>query len=344
MAFSSYRTKFQGNLGNIEVKQLGELDYKKVTLKERMKYIEEKYRNISPFYESYIFSKTREEAEESFADLTEEDITEYYKVNLNTSDELSCEINIFKYCEKDASYLLNSKDLPKDKQEQYKFLSEEEFKQLLAKEQNVSLAESEDGGAMCILARKKTNDYTNMSHKITKKDLEDEYAGQVLRCYNAAKEHLKEEMRKIKDKEGSYLELHKIRNLLKEINSDMILAKIQLKGIRSPAKKLGDIGASPDYDSIDYTDPRHVKCILKNVRFGEIQPDSMLSHLAYDIEVAIKELHNLGKLDDLDMEIIECFNAGYSNVAIGKELDRTENAIRQRLDKICRRIATFYKK
>ena len=62
------------------------------------------------------------------------------------------------------------------------------------------------------------------------------------------------------------------------------------------------------------------------------------------MEFAIKELHNHRMLDDLDLEIIECYNCGYTHRAIAEELNKGKTTINQRLNKIFRRISKFYEK
>lgn len=327
MAFQSYRTRFQGELQGININQVAEIDNTKEKLKERMDFIKNKHEIVVPFHNDFIDN--------------------YYKVALNSDDELSEQINIFKYLEREASYLINSRDIPRDKQQKYKILDERDFKKLIAREQSLEYVagdtDIDDSDTLTIVKREETNDYIGADFKITKKDLQHERAGQVLSCYDKGRQHLKDEMQKIRNKEESYLNLYNIKRILKGINSDMILAKVQLRGIRCPAKRLGDIGSAPDFDSIDYTNQDHIKKIIKFVKFGEIEPDSMLSHIAYDMQKTIEELHNSGKIDDMDKEIVECFNFGMSNVDIAKEIGRTENAVRQRLNKIFKRIADYHK-
>ncbi|EOU2097107.1 hypothetical protein C0L75_03040 [Clostridium perfringens] len=347
MAFSSYRTKFQGTLANVPVAALRELDFTRTNIAERLEYINLKYKKVKDFYNTYIF--TKEKNEESFVKLSKEDYQEYYKVNLNTTDELSSEINIFKYCEADANYLLNSLDVIKDKQQQYTILSEEEFKKILAKERSItSLTEDEENqgeNKMEILAAKETNDYINMNHSITKKDLEDEKCGKVLREYNNFRDFLREEMYKCKDSnQNSNIPLYLIKRNLQSINDDMLLAKIQLKGIRNPAKRLGDIGSLPNIYAIDYSNPKHIKQILKFIKLGDLHPDNELSHIAFDMKVAIKNLKKQEKLNDTDLEVLEGYNAGEKIIIMAKELNISEGAIRQRLRKIFNYIANFYDK
>ena len=334
MAFSSHRKFFKGTLANVPVEVLSELDYSKEILEDRKDYIEEKYKDVKRFHEIYVGGTETEE---------------YYKVSLNKDDDLSEEINIFKYIERDGSYLLNSRDLPKDRQQQYKFLSEEGFEAIQRREKSfsdfgVSFDSGEEEGIMYILEPNMVNDYTNLDHKILKKDFEDVRSAQVLQDYDKLRQVLKSEMEKIKNKKPSNLTLYQVKRLLQGINDDMIRAKIQLQGIRNPAKKLGDESGCFNIDMIDYSDPKVIEAILKNVKFGDLHPDSELSHMAYDLETAIKKLVSEGSLDETDEIIIDCYNAGYSKTAIAKEINRDEKVVRRRLIRIFNKISNFFKK
>ena len=99
MAFESYRNKFKGSLADIEVAKIRTLDKNILGFEDRKSFLEEKYKKITPFIEEYN--------------------SNYYKSNLNSDDSLSSEINIFKYLENDATYLLNSIDVEKEKPRRY---------------------------------------------------------------------------------------------------------------------------------------------------------------------------------------------------------------------------------
>lgn len=320
MAFQSHRTRFKGDLAGVKQQQILELDYDKTNIKDRMEYIKNKYSEVEKYHEEYT--------------------SDYYKVELNSNDNLSSDINIFKAIERDANYLLNSLDVPKDKQHKYNMLSQEEFDRVIKREQKADLF-SEEFTDMLKPAFK--NEFTNMDLKITNKDItEASEMGRILREYDVLRTHLKDEMQKIKNKKGSYLNVAKAKLLLGTLNCDMLDVKKSYKGITRPSTKLGDIGTVPDYDAIKYSNPAHIKAIISTVKFGDLQPDSEFSHLAYDMEVAIKKLYKNGKIDDVDLNIVECLNAGYSERKIAEELGREKKTIAQRIDKICRRIANNY--
>ena len=71
--------------------------------------------------------------------------------------------------------------------------------------------------------------------------------------------------------------------------------------------------------------------------------------IKYFINEAVKpengedwEVYVNNKLDDLDMEIIDCINSGYSERRTAEELGKGKTTIQQRMGKICRRIALYY--
>lgn len=320
MAFQSHRTRFKGDLANISQQEIIKLDYTREKLNDRMNYIKKKYDRINKYHEEYT--------------------SEYYKVNINTDDNLSSDINIFKALERDANYLLNSLDLPRDNQHKYTMLTQEEFDKVIKKEDKGDIT---DEAYKNILKPSFKNDYINMDLKITAKDLaEDSEMGAILRDYEKIRTHIKDEIAKIKSKQYSYLNVYSARLISGTIGCDMLDVKKSYKGITRPSTKLGDIGSLPDYDAIKYTNAEHIKGIITNIRFGDLQPDSILSHITYDIEKAIKDLYKNKRIDKLDLEIIDCINSGMSLRATGMELNRDKKAIQQRLDKICNRVALYY--
>lgn len=341
MKFISPRARFSGELGGIKVEDLKGLDYNIETLEGRLKEVRNKLEKVSPFFEEYFFSKEDEEGETQ---------RQYYKYNPNSNDELSEDINICKYIQAYGSYILNSKDLPKDKQMEYTILSEDEFKKQLLKEMATDF--KTDAGV--VLDTRPSNDYKNLDLKITKKDMfpelqnnkygireKDRELASILNDYETLREHLRGEMAKIKSGEGSYLTLYQIKSMLATIMGDMHDAKRMVLGIKSQAKRLGDESPYNDFSMLDYSNPEHIKHMLKFCSITNTpRPDDMVSHIGYDLYIAIKKLVKSKKIDKIDEEIIECYNSGnYTQEEIGIEIKRDRKVVRQRLDKICRRIA-----
>lgn len=320
MAFQSHRTRFKGDLAGIEQEKIVELDYQKENIEERLEYINKKYSYVSKYHEEYT--------------------SDFYKVNVNTDDNLSADINIFKALERDGSYLLNSLDVPRDSQHKYNLLTQEEFDKLLQKEEKEDIT---DEAYKDVLMPKEKNDYINMDLKITNKDIiEDSEMGIILRDYDIVKTHLKDEISKIKSKQGSYLNVTKAKMILGTINCDMLDVKKSYKGITRPSTKLGDIGGDIDWTNVDYTNVDQIKDLIKIVNFGEIKPDDELSHLAYDLEEAINSLKNRSALDKIDLEIIEGVNAGVSMRRLEKELGISNQAISKRYNKLAEKIALYF--
>lgn len=340
--FISPRAKFSGELGGVKVEELKGLDFNIETLEGRLKEVRNKLEKVSPFFDEYFFSNEVNENGET--------PKQYYKFNPNTTDELSEDINICKYIQAYGSYILNSKDLPKDKQIEYTILSEDEFRKQLLKE----MATDFKADAGVVLDTRPTNDYKNLDLKITKKDMfpelqnnkygvrpKDEELASILNDYETLREHLRGEMAKIKSGEGSYLTLYQIKSMLATIMGDMHDAKRMVLGIRGQAKRLGDESPYNDFSTLDYSNQEHIKHCLKFCGITESpRPDDMVSHIGYDLHIAIRNLFDHDMFDEVDKEIIECYNSGsYTIREIADEIKKDSKTVQQRLDKICRRIA-----
>lgn len=334
--WNSYRTNFQGVLENIKVEELSDIDYSKDTLEERKEFIENKIKEVNPFFETY-FNGEEIETEEG-----EKKIREYFNFSPSLTDELSFDINICKFIEQYGSYLLNSKDIEKSRQLKYTILTEEEFKKYLKHEMSVDTS--------IILDTRPSNDYINLKLKITKKDIyptsdnlreKEVELSSILKDYEKYRDALKEQMQRIKNGEETELGLYQIKKILGFIMCDMLDCKEQILGIRCAAKRLGDETPYNDFSVLNYKDPIHIKYMLKYCRLTNTpRPDNMSSHIGYDLNCAVKKLRKAKKLDKIDLEIIDCYNSGnYTQRQIAQEINRSKRVVAQRLDKICRRIS-----
>lgn len=319
--YENHRNFFSGKLceGKISLNNINTLDSTKESSIDRLDFINSKYKKVIPFYEEYI--------------------NKFYKVSVTSKNSLSEDINVFKSLETDATYLINSKDIKKDKTI-YKILNEKDFKKILQKEKFFSKQQCED--EVLEILESMSNDYINIKQKIYKQDFDDPDLKEVLVSYEILKAYLKNEMHNLKNKKESNFTLHRLKKLLKNINDDMLLAKIQLKGIRSPAKRLGDISAKPDYSLVHYSNPFHVRQILKNIKFCSLQPDSELSHIIFDIKNTIVILYHTNKIDYLDLKIIKYYNKSYSFKKIAIIVKRDTKTIQQRINKIIHKISNYY--
>lgn len=353
--WQSYRANFKGKLANIEVEdlKLKVEDYDIRTFESRKKVIQEKLKKIEPFFNEYFYIKETDKRDNGdFKHLiTENDLLLFFNYRPNKKEELSFDINICKFIESYASYLLNSIDLPKDKQYKYTVLGEEEFKKQLDLENKCPV----ENNSFIVLDTRPKNKYTNTKLTINESDIDtnlqsnpygiresEEYLAIVLKSYNDLKNLIKEDMNKLKAKEitENGFSLLKIRKLLADINDDMLLCKKKILSLRNHPTKLGNEKSMYDFSSIDYSNPKHIQFILKFCRMGKLRPNDPMSEMAYDLQVAVRKLELDMKLDSLDMEIIQCYNTGtYSFNDIAIELCRSKATIKQRIYKICKRIA-----
>lgn len=353
--WQSYRANFKGTLAGIKVEelQLKIEDYCVLTFDARRKVIQEKIDKIDPFLSEYFYTKETDKRDNGeFKHLVKpNDLILFFNYKPNKKEELSFDINICKYIESYASYLLNSKDLPRNEQCKYIILGEEEFKKHLDLECKYPV----DNNLPIILDTRPKNKYINTKLTIEESDIDinlqnnpygiresEKYLSEVLKSYNSLKLILKEDMSKLKAREitESGFSLLKIRKLLADINDDMLICKKKILSLRDHPTKLGDEKPIYDFSSIDYSNPKHIQFILKFCKMGYLRPDDPMSEMAYDLQVAINKLRTNMKLDSLDLEIIQCYNTGsYSFNDIALELKRSKATIKQRIYKICKRIS-----
>ena len=331
--FVSPRAIFKGELQGIKVEDLTGCDYDLLSFKERIQFIESKLKQVDAFFTEYFYA--------------EDGGIEYFKCNLNKTDELSLDVNICKIVESYATYLVNSPDLEYEKMEKYNILKEEEFKEIIKRE---SLTDFK--AVNTILDTRPSNHYCNTDLKIGAKDMnpylqnnkygvreKDLELAEILKAYDTIRTHLKQEMTKIKNKEKSYLSLLQVKVLLAGLLGDIYDSKRMILGIRCPAKRLGDESPKNDFSAIDYRNKDHIKSCLRLCKMNVgLRPDDMCSHIAYDLKNTINKLYSTGKIDDIDIEIIECYNSNYTIRQISSEVGKDTKTVQQRLNKIVNRI------
>jgi hypothetical protein len=344
--FISHRARFKGDLAGVKVLDFRGLDFNKHTLAERMEEVVNKLEEVEPFLEEYFNVNIIEETNDEGEVKQKEKI--YYNFSPNVTDELSEDINICQFLQSYATYILNSTDIKESKLEKYTILTEEEFQKRLRMEMSIDFKVDSN----VIMDTRPTNDYKNLSLKITEKDMKphlqnnkygvrdkDIELANVLNDYNVMKEFLKTELRKIQTGKYSKYDLFKLRVLLAGINDDMLMSKVKILGIRGQAKRLGDEKPMNDYSALDYSNEQHIKYMLKHCKLTNTpRPDDMMSHIGYDLQLVIKRLYKDKELDAIDLEIIDCYNSNYTFEEIGKEVGMKKQSVDYRLNKICRKI------
>lgn len=349
--FKNASATFRGELNGISPKEFSEIDYDKILVEDRLNEIIKKIEYLEPFLSEYFFVKEKDKRDTGEFDsvLEENDYKTFFKYSPSLKEELSSDINICKYLENYATYILNSKDLPKSKQIEYRILSPEEFKKQLNKECAFECAID----SSVVMDLRPKNDYINIDLKILDSDFKPEnkkylcglrekdlYLTVILTQYEEFKQHLKTHMNKIKQGEETYLKLHQIKSILGSVIKDMLDAKQMILGIRCKAKKLGDTTKVYNFDEIDYKNLNHVKNCLKYCALTKSPaPEDTMSHIGYDLFISIKRLTKSKKIDKIDKEIILCYNKGYSLREIANKVNRCKNTVQQRLIKIIKLIS-----
>ena len=129
-----------------------------------------------------------------------------------------------------ATYLLNSRDLPIERQQEYKIFTNEELFKAAQKELN-SKSKSNQGSENEIieflLRKSESNGYFVKDTVLKPSDFEDtEYnLGEILKAYDLMYQHLRKHARKLKNGEESPYSVTKIKRLMSGLKDDMILSK-----------------------------------------------------------------------------------------------------------------------
>ncbi|MEG0908784.1 MAG: AsnC family protein [Bacilli bacterium] len=328
MKFIGHRGLFRGELNGKTATDLRKLEYELDTLEQRRESVERLVGETGvckDFYDEYI--------------------EEYYKCN--TSNELTEDINVFKNIENMGTYLLNSRDLPREKKQEYKIYTDEQlFKKSLMECNSVcSNGDQEIDQEQMIhyLLANKRNEYYPKVEKITDSDLEHEKLKEVLCSYNEFYLFLKEELLKIRNKQPSKLSLYQITSIMKNVKDDMILSKQQLLNIIN-FDPMGDFTPFIDWEQFDFKNKEHIKAALY-LDMEHIVPDDDVSLIAYDVNSAIKKLYKQGTLNKTDIKIIEQIrlNKSYTLQEIGQEFNVSQQAISKRINKISEKISNYFK-
>lgn len=330
---------FKGKLEGITLDDLKitKEDKKKKLLAERLAVLEEKYKNVRPFYETFT--------------------TEVYKSNLKENESLSHTINVFKYLEYDGNYLLNSEDVKREKNINKTL---EEYDQALL---NVATKNhSNFDVAMSITSQTNTTRYINTETIITVYDLNNKTYGEYLKAYNNTRNILINQMLflqgrlKIETENNNEIEIEKtthslnqIMSLLANINEDMRIIKESYQGLTKYVikdKKNGYIGnLSTLSDNIDYSNENHISQVLKYVDLNQpLNPNDDITIIATDINKVISILSKNGILKEKELSILALIqNSNLSFEEIAKNLNICRKTVYNRFDSIVKKVCLYHK-
>lgn len=253
---------------------------------------------------------------------------ECYKFELNQSDALSEDVDVFKTLESMANYLLNSdEEKEKDRANKPVYIfhkSRDKFQKKMNREkQNVSLM----GGKVnvtdiheIIHVQKKQvgNCRVSKDVKIKPSDLkEDSFCGNVLREYNALLEYVDERLAEKKsEKWRTY------SNIKSSVQQDMIDAKTMIKGIWS----FDGIDNSPkgfDYDIFDFTDRDTILYMITEVFDREESPEM------FDVFLDFVNVVNKADLTIKEKAVMYLYRKGFYMHSIENILELPEKSVTQ---------------
>lgn len=331
--WKNHESYFTGTIGGKNVFDLTKIDYGLINSKERLEYLDKLTKECEEFLGTY-FTGTEEREP-------------YYKYNPRTwKDVLAHDTNVCMVLETLATYLLNSRDLPLERQQEYKIFTDEELFKAAQKELNSkSKTQGSENEIIEFLLRKaETNGYFVKDTALKPSDFADkeENLGEILKAYDLMYQHLREHARKLKLGEYSPYSVTKIKRLMSGLKDDMILAKEKIKR-PIMLENNGDFKSITDWDQFDFTNKDHVKAILY-FKPRKLSPEDTLAIIIYDVNNIIKKLYWLGLLSDIDLEILEMLQSQFTLSEIAEELNYSgKTSIFKRLDSITDKIIKYYK-
>ena len=330
--WKNHESYFTGTIGNKNVFDLTKIDYNLVNSVERLEYLNNLIEECKEFLDVY-FTGTEEREP-------------YYKYNPRTwKDVLSHDTNVCMVLETLATYLLNSRDLPMERQQQYKIFTNEELFKAAQKELNTKSKTSQGSENEIIeflLRKSEGNGYFVKDTVLKPSDFEDKEGnlGEILKAYDLMYQHLRENARKLKNGEECPYSVTKIKRLMSGLKDDMILSKEKIKR-PIQLENNGDFKSIIDWNKFDFTNKDHVKAILY-FKPRKLSPEDNLAIIIYDTTNIIKKLFWLGRLSKVDLEILEMLQSQFTLSEIAKELGYSgESTIRKKLNKISEEIVRF---
>lgn len=347
------RHVFRGKLNNLSVRDLKLTNdkntdrYRVTSVKERLKILEEKIKLVDPFLVEYFSGKSK---------LSK---ANYFKSNLNCSDELSENNSVCKEIEIWTNYILGSDEIRKERREnrqQYRFyIDKTEFTNLTKKEESLNGKLSytnkkidnskidNDDLVIDFLLKTQGNKKKSKALLIKKEDLKmGDYCSEVLTDYQRAIDFIDKAMLDIKTNPNSKYKGQRfiLTKMKKDLYYDMLYCKEHLRGIFGEKLKNQLIDSSdPDWDKFDWHEESHVKELLYMIK--DIDPQDDLSNLILSLEMLIKEMNKKHIFTKEEMKIIKLIRLGYRNCEIAEELEIYNMKVKRTVDKIVHKITQY---
>lgn len=253
MAFTTVQTNFNGVLNGTNITELNsKIDYTKTKLEERKEVVNDIIDNTM-FYEDYF--------------------SDYFKANINSSDQLSSNINVCKSLERMANYLLNSKEIKQQEDAErtkYIFYTDEKyFQKKLSREQSINQRTSpqdsdHENNIIHFLKRNESNfkkekrqttDFKNIKPNKTNSQEDVDDVKRILGEYQSFQDYVTELLLD-KDRVENRFLLTKIKG---QLTDDMIYTKDVLLGVFGYELRNGQKEDSkPDLNIFDFTNMDHL--------------------------------------------------------------------------------------
>lgn len=324
------------------------------------------------FFEDLFDQDARESANKSKS----KDRKKYVNILPTTKQYLSFDIYECKQLEKFADYILKSLDQPRmDKQQEYTFYNERDFKRLIGKEDlyqnnldkmrknSESVDECDEGTGMAILGemtsfpgRKNFSSKRIVRASYIAEDAKMAYLKRIGENYvtdnrqRITKSDLSDpELEYVKECET---QIEKIRNRMADgknnnkrwvytsIIKSLTDSQIQYKDCKKGTIYFKDVlkGSTViDYDEFDFFNKNHVLALL-NMPVRQIAPDDDLSLVLYDLELLMNNI----EIREEDLDIVNKYRGGISQDDIVKELGVSQQNVSQIINKLSDNVIQEY--
>lgn len=315
MAFTTQQN-FMGTIDGTNARELNTImDRKLDSFQERLKCVKDTLDNTEFFTEYF---------------------DEYYNPNASQNDYLSIENNVCKVLENYATYLLNAKDVDKDRQDKFKvYYDESEFRRALRKEQ---LYSDKGQDTIDFMLANQSNYKKSKTQQIYKKDLDrPDFLGSVLSQYQNFVNMLNE----------SDMTLYRRNKIKGEVQRDMILTKDSLNMVHGYNLRYFSESTQPDLDVFDFANFNHLKGYSdKSVHHNYSKVDGLLKFkfngdfqndfqcMLYDLDLLIEKTD----LTKREREILNFYRKGLTNVKIADIIGIARQTVEKRIDSAIKKI------
>lgn len=300
---------FQGNIDNKNIRDFFKLDSNKKSTQDRIDAVDEIL-----------------DSSEYFMDF----FSDYFKVNVNSGDALSEDLNVCQTLERMANYILSSEEeLEHNKKEKPVYVfhkRRDKFEDKMNREKQNSKSENgsieniteNENIVHAVLASSKNSRLPKVQ-TITKKDLEAQTkTGKILRDYQVFLDLVDEKLKNKPDKKWRYYS-----NAKGQIKDDMINVKNMLDGVWGFNIDSKD-STVPDMDIFDFTDFNTIRYLLsmKKPSLIENYDDWILWH---DFNKTVEKAN----FTITEKAVLALLQLEYSMVDIARELDIDYNRLRR---------------